>query len=125
MAFYKLLQNICHSVNKIIIPHVVPENQELIVPVVSNEVKNFVRALPRAPKAQVTAIPPIHLCSNFGGASNKTLVLDLDETLVHASLDPLDDTDFTEKVILYDGQRRDIYVRLRPHLHYFLHEASR
>ncbi|KAF7124735.1 hypothetical protein RHSIM_Rhsim12G0026100 [Rhododendron simsii] len=52
-----------------------------------------------------------------------TLVLDLDETLVHSTLEPCDDADFTFPVN-FNLQEHTIYVRCRPYLNDFLERVA-
>ncbi|CAN1313270.1 CTD small phosphatase-like protein 2 [Linum perenne] len=52
-----------------------------------------------------------------------TLVLDLDETLVHSSLEPCDGADFTFPVIV-NNEKHTVYVRCRPHLRDFMDRVS-
>ncbi|KAJ1391637.1 HAD-like superfamily [Sesbania bispinosa] len=52
-----------------------------------------------------------------------TLVLDLDETLVHSSLEPCEDVDFTFPVN-FNCEEHIVYVRCRPHLQDFLERVS-
>lgn len=52
-------------------------------------------------------------------SSKKTLVLDLDETLVHSCFDPVPKYDFIIPVEI-DGQMKDVYVQKRPFLDQFL-----
>lgn len=52
-----------------------------------------------------------------------TLVLDLDETLVHSTLEPCEDVDFTFPVN-FNSEEHIVYVRCRPHLKYFLERVS-
>jgi CTD small phosphatase-like protein 2 len=53
----------------------------------------------------------------------KTLVLDLDETLVHCSLEPIDDADLRIDVP-FGGQSLRVHVRKRPGLDAFLDAVS-
>ncbi|VVB12632.1 unnamed protein product [Arabis nemorensis] len=48
-----------------------------------------------------------------------TLVLDLDETLVHSTLEACRDTDFSFRVS-FNMQENTVYVKQRPHLYRFL-----
>eukprot|EP00605_Chrysophyceae_sp_TOSAG23-4_P000256 GSChrysophyteH1.ASY1.ANO1.295.1 assembled CDS len=48
-----------------------------------------------------------------------TLVLDLDETLVHCTVEAIDKPDLTFPV-MFNGVLYDVYVRKRPYLDYFL-----
>ncbi|XP_031477280.1 uncharacterized protein LOC116248558 [Nymphaea colorata] len=52
-----------------------------------------------------------------------TLVLDLDETLVHSSLEHCPDADFTFPVF-FNMKEHTVYVRRRPHLHTFLERVA-
>ena len=56
--------------------------------------------------------------------SRPTLVLDLDETLVHCSIDPIPNPDLTFKVD-FNGTLYDVFVRKRPHFEEFLEHVSR
>lgn len=53
-----------------------------------------------------------------------TVVLDLDETLVHASLTPLPETDLTFEVAMPDTTEYTVYVKRRPGLMDFLRHCS-
>ena len=53
-----------------------------------------------------------------------TLVLDLDETLVHCTVEAIDKPDMTFPVN-FNGVLYDVYVRKRPYLDYFLEVVSR
>lgn len=57
-------------------------------------------------------------------ASKPTLVLDLDETLVHCTVVPIPNPDLTFPVT-FNGVLYDVYVRKRPYLDYFLEVVSR
>ncbi|KAK4746875.1 hypothetical protein SAY87_025912 [Trapa incisa] len=52
-----------------------------------------------------------------------TLVLDLDETLIHSTTQPCEDADFTFK-IFYNMGEHTVYVRKRPFLMTFLERVS-
>uniref|UniRef100_A0ACD5VJY3 Uncharacterized protein n=4 Tax=Avena sativa TaxID=4498 RepID=A0ACD5VJY3_AVESA len=52
-----------------------------------------------------------------------TLVLDLDETLVHSTMEHCDDADFSFPVF-FDMKEHVVYVRKRPHLHMFLQKMA-
>lgn len=52
-----------------------------------------------------------------------TLVLDLDETLVHSTLDHCDDADFTFPVFV-NMKEHTVYVKQRPYLHTFLERVA-
>ncbi|XP_060194672.1 uncharacterized protein LOC132623878 [Lycium barbarum] len=52
-----------------------------------------------------------------------TLVLDLDETLVHSTLEHCDDADFTFPVF-FNMKEHVVYVKQRPHLHTFLERVA-
>ncbi|KAJ5080425.1 ctd small phosphatase-like protein [Anaeramoeba ignava] len=49
----------------------------------------------------------------------KTLVLDLDETLVHSSFDPIGNADFTVQVTI-GNENHQVYVKKRPNADFFL-----
>jgi len=53
-----------------------------------------------------------------------TLVLDLDETLVHCSTEPMDNPELTFPVIFNEVEYK-VYVRKRPHFHHFLETVSK
>ncbi|KAF8410996.1 hypothetical protein HHK36_003535 [Tetracentron sinense] len=52
-----------------------------------------------------------------------TLVLDLDETLVHSTLEHCDDADFSFPVF-FNMKEHTVYVRQRPYLHRFLEKVA-
>jgi hypothetical protein len=53
-----------------------------------------------------------------------TLALDLDETLVHCTVDPVPNPDHVFSVVFNDTSYQ-VYVRKRPYLDYFLEFASK
>jgi CTD small phosphatase-like protein 2 len=53
----------------------------------------------------------------------KTLVLDLDETLVHSSMEPIPSPDFSF-VVEFNNQHHSVHVRRRPNLDVFLQRAA-
>jgi Dullard-like phosphatase family protein len=70
---------------------------------------NFVPMLKPCPKAKVGKI---------------TLVLDIDETLVHASINPRPGLRYDTVVHFDDQYSGDIYVAYRPHMHTFLRAVA-
>ncbi|KAI7730342.1 hypothetical protein M8C21_025099, partial [Ambrosia artemisiifolia] len=66
-----------------------------------------------------------NLCPTISPWQRKTvtLVLDLDETLVHSSLEQCDDADFTFPVFV-DLKEHTVYVKQRPYLKEFLERVS-
>ena len=56
--------------------------------------------------------------------NKKILVLDLDETLVHASSTPLDPTHFDVAIPGANGMYNTMFVCERPYLQYFLEQVS-
>lgn len=63
--------------------------------------------------------PPITLPPKTSGAPPITLVLDLDETLVHCTVEPVENADLTFPVDFHNVTYQ-VHVRLRPHLFTFL-----
>ena len=72
-----------------------------------NSLKEFVRKLPAMTRS----------------CHNRTLVLDLDETLIHCSSSPID---FPDNIIYLTsrGQKKTLYVKYRPGLFEFLNRVS-
>lgn len=66
---------------------------------------------------EITLLPPEI------NSAKKTLVLDLDETLVHSSLEPVPNFDLKVKVKV-DSALLDIYVLLRPGVFEFLEKVA-
>lgn len=58
------------------------------------------------------------------GISRPTLALDLDETLVHCTVEPIAKPDLTF-VVTFNGTMYQVYVRKRPYLDYFLDIVSK
>ena len=58
------------------------------------------------------------------GITNKTLILDLDETLVHSSFTPVEDVHIVLPITI-ENNISNIYVQVRPGAKYFLEEASK
>lgn len=54
----------------------------------------------------------------------KTLLLDLDETLVHSFFSPVSHYDF-KLVVPFEGALVTVYVLVRPHLKKFLEEVNK
>ena len=78
----------------------------------------FIKSLP--PYSHVAHLtPPVNLPPIDASRFDLTLVLDLDETLVHCTVEVCDDADFVFPV-LFHGMEYQVYVRLRPHLFEFL-----
>ena len=90
----------------------------------------FIKNLPPLSQAirtcQVPVLPPLMPISSANGDGSTTprlsLALDLDETLVHCSIEPLKKFDLTFDVF-FNGQAYRVYVALRPHLFKFLDEV--
>ncbi|CAA7396251.1 unnamed protein product [Spirodela intermedia] len=82
----------------------------------------FIKNLPDL-SAIVPTFRPMLLPKQTRSCPSTTLVLDLDETLVHSSLEPCDDADFTFPV-KFNFREHTIYVRCRPHLRDFMERVS-
>nr|XP_029121014.1 CTD small phosphatase-like protein 3 [Elaeis guineensis]XP_029121015.1 CTD small phosphatase-like protein 3 [Elaeis guineensis] len=80
------------------------------------------RSLPDLPEA-LSSICPILLPKEMQQRKPITLVLDLDETLVHSTLEHCDDADFTFPVF-FNMKQHTVYVRRRPHLQLFLERVA-
>lgn len=77
----------------------------------------FIKSLP--PYSSVSHLTPPVALEPKDPRFDLTLVLDLDETLVHCTVEAVDDADFCFPV-LFHGMQYQVYVRLRPHLFEFL-----
>lgn len=80
----------------------------------------------------ISTLPPhesvkvLRVCLPPQSALNqrRTLVLDLDETLVHCGLEKISNPDLTFPLD-FNGSHYDVYVRKRPYLNYFLEAVSK
>ncbi|WOL17958.1 CTD small phosphatase-like protein 2 isoform X1 [Canna indica] len=82
----------------------------------------FIKDLP-ALSAVVPRFRPMLLPKQTRSCPSMTLVLDLDETLVHSTLEPCEDADFTFPVN-FNLKEHTIYVRCRPYLKDFLEKVA-
>ncbi|KAJ4845045.1 hypothetical protein Tsubulata_010835 [Turnera subulata] len=82
----------------------------------------FIKNLPELSDVVSNFRPPA-LSKEPGRRKPITLVLDLDETLVHSTLEYCDDADFTFTVF-FNLKEHTVYVRQRPHLHKFLERVA-
>ena len=78
----------------------------------------FIKSLPAYDEVK-SFCPPERLPAKDEDAPPISLVLDLDETLVHCTVEAVDDADLTFPVEFH-GMTYQVYVRLRPHLNEFL-----
>lgn len=82
----------------------------------------FIKNLPDL-SSVVPTFRPVLLPKQTRSCPPTTLVLDLDETLVHSTLEPCDDADFTFTVN-FNNQDHTVYVRCRPHLLDFMERVA-
>ena len=82
----------------------------------------FIKSLP-AYDLVAPLRPPIALPPKRKDAPPISLVLDLDETLVHCTVEPVDDADLVFPVVFH-GMTYQVHVRLRPHLFQFLEKIK-
>ena len=82
----------------------------------------FIKHLPPYPMVE-SLRPPITLPPKDESAPPVTLVLDLDETLVHCTVEPTPDADLQFPVVFH-GITYQVHVRLRPHLFDFLEKIK-
>ena len=81
----------------------------------------------------IKTLPPLERCTpkhrtcilprKTRQCKQKTLVLDLDETLVHSSLETISDADFSFPV-QFNNHEHLVHVRKRPHLKAFIQRVS-
>ncbi|MCO5601083.1 hypothetical protein L7F22_055202 [Adiantum nelumboides] len=83
----------------------------------------FIKHLPDLSEVVTSGRPPVLLPRQTRRCPLITLVLDLDETLVHSTLEQCDDADFTFPVN-FNYQEYTVYVRRRPHLQTFMERVS-
>lgn len=81
----------------------------------------FIRSLPQLTDAMKHRKSP--LPKKRRSAPKITLAIDLDETLVHCSVIPLEKAELTFSVN-FNGVDYEVYVRTRPHLKVFLEQVS-
>uniref|UniRef100_A0A2P2LZA9 Uncharacterized protein MANES_15G117300 n=2 Tax=Rhizophora mucronata TaxID=61149 RepID=A0A2P2LZA9_RHIMU len=103
-----------------------PCNQESDLNAESDQAENF------DPQSFIKNLPELsNVVSNFQSSTlpkqsrrrkSVTLVLDLDETLVHSTLEHCD-ADFTFSVF-FNMKEHTVYVKQRPHLHTFLERVA-
>ncbi|KAK1420320.1 hypothetical protein QVD17_21826 [Tagetes erecta] len=79
----------------------------------------FIKQLPDLSEVETNLCPTV----SPWGRKTVTLVLDLDETLVHSSLEHCDDADFSFPVFV-DFKEHTVYVKKRPYLKEFLERVS-
>ena len=82
----------------------------------------FIKSLP-AYDLVAPLRPPIALPPKSPDAPPISLVLDLDETLVHCTVEPVDDADLVFPVDFH-GMTYQVHVRLRPYLFEFLEKIK-
>ncbi|PKI77001.1 hypothetical protein CRG98_002504 [Punica granatum] len=82
----------------------------------------FIKNLPDL-SSVVPTFRPMLLPKQTRSCPSTSLVLDLDETLVHSTLEPCDDADFTFPVN-FNLQEYTVYVRCRPHLRDFMERVA-
>lgn len=78
--------------------------------------------LPPLPEEILSRCPALPVKTR--ASAEYTLVLDLDETLVHCSLTPLDNATMIFPVV-FQNITYQVYVRLRPHLRTFLNRMAK
>ena len=81
----------------------------------------FIRSLPPQPPPLTR---PVCLPKKTRGTPPISLVLDLDETLLHSSIVPLPTYDIDFQVH-FNNINYQVYVRKRPHMEYFMEQVSK
>lgn len=76
-----------------------------------------------APLTEEMRMRPSALPEKEPGTPRISLALDLDETLVHCSVEPLSNAELTFTVT-FNAQDYEVFVRTRPHLDVFLKQVS-
>ncbi|XP_068484009.1 uncharacterized protein [Phaseolus vulgaris] len=84
--------------------------------------QSFIKNLPELSEIEVNGQPTL-IPKESPRRKSITLVLDLDETLVHSTLEHCDDADFTFTVF-FNMKEYTVYVKQRPYLHAFLERVS-
>lgn len=79
----------------------------------------FIRNVPDLPDV----VKPASVPNKLENEKPVTLVLDLDETLVHSTLEECNDADFTFPVF-FNMKEHIVYVKQRPHLRSFLERVA-
>uniref|UniRef100_A0A251T325 Putative FCP1-like domain, HAD-like domain protein n=1 Tax=Helianthus annuus TaxID=4232 RepID=A0A251T325_HELAN len=82
----------------------------------------FIKNLPELASV-VPSFRPVLLPKQTRSCPPTTLVLDLDETLVHSTLEPCEDADFTFTVN-FNLEDHKVYVRCRPYLKEFMERVA-
>lgn len=82
----------------------------------------YIRNFPDLSDVEPNSLPTL-LPEEESKRKRITLVLDLDETLVHSTLEPCDHADFTFPVF-FNMKEHTIYVRQRPFLQMFLERVA-
>ncbi|CAK9168003.1 unnamed protein product, partial [Ilex paraguariensis] len=82
----------------------------------------FIRNLPDLPDVSPSFRPTL-LPKETRKVKSVTLVLDLDETLVHSTLEYCNDADFTFSVV-FNMKEHTVYVKQRPYLRTFLERVA-
>lgn len=82
----------------------------------------FIKNLPELASV-VPTFRPMLLPKQTRSCPSTTLVLDLDETLVHSTLEPCEDADFKFSV-KFNLMEHTVFVRCRPYLQDFLERVS-